>query len=83
MTDKEAVIAEARRFADKRDEIFDRAKAKAGTAIAKAIDIDMLMQDPETYLRLLFVKVGMGVVKAFRPEAEAAGVKHAERFQQA
>jgi len=77
---KKAVIAEVKRFAVERDAIFDRTKEKAGAAFAKQLNVDAIMANPAGYLKLLFTKVGVQVVKEMMPEAQKAGKKHAERL---
>jgi hypothetical protein len=79
---KPAVMTEVRRFAAERDAQFEHARERAATKFKQQFDIDAILQNPEGYLRLLFTKAGLEVVKEMVDTAKKAGKDHAERLQQ-
>lgn len=76
LTVKQAV----KEFAKVRDGLAERAEAQAAGAFSKQFDPNALMVNPVKYLRFLFVKLGMQVVREMKGEAEKAGEKHAIRY---
>jgi hypothetical protein len=79
---KREVVEEVRRFAKDRDDLFERTRTKAGAAFQRTFDVDALLQNPTSYLKVLFTRAGASVVKEMMAEAEKAGKAHAERLQQ-
>lgn len=76
MIDKE----EARRFAKARDANFDKAASEAEAAFKKEFNVKAILQSPDKYLPLLFIKLGSQVVKKMIGKAKETGKEHAERL---
>ena len=81
-TAKKEVIEEVKRFAKDRDDLFERTRTKAGVEFQRGFDLDALLRNPTSYLKILFARAGASVVKEMMGEAEKAGKAHAERLQQ-
>lgn len=77
---RKEVVEEVRRFGRERDALFDKAKAEAGPAFAKELNADAVIQSAAVYLPMLFVRLGIRVVKSMMAEAQKAGADHAARL---
>lgn len=80
---KAKAIAEVREYTQKRNDQFDRIKEEASAELAKWVDPNAMMKSPETYLRSLFVKVGVEIIKRQLPEARKIGKDHAQQMGRA
>ncbi len=81
-TAEEVNKEEAKKFAAARDANFEKARDTASAALAKELDTEAILSNPDKYFRYLFLKVGTRVVKQMMPQAKAAGKKYAEGLQQ-
>ncbi|MDD5391086.1 MAG: hypothetical protein PHD37_17245 [Gallionellaceae bacterium] len=77
---KQGAVAEVRRFADERDALFERSREKADAEMRSGWNVDALLANPTAYLKVVFAKVGVGVVREFAGEARGLGRTHAEKL---